>query len=397
MGTGVLASLGYHMGSAAGSAITKIHPATYIMLALALRWGGGEKSLAYLPRWKSDNGIALQLLLLIALIAIYLYAVDSFSSISFMLDTLVTPVLILLIFRGYSPAAKRLMRAVALYGILVNSLLAILERLLAVNFFPIATTYGDVFRSTSLLGHPLNNALITLVFVLYVLVVNIAIQRKMLLLCVLNLALICFGARGALFTSVLATLLLFILPLLVSTKSYYQAMNKTIVLMGVAGLGIALAYLTLNTPIGERLVQASFYDDSSEVRTLALSMLDFDNLDHYLGATAAADIERLSYANGVEIIENFFIIWILRFGIVLAGLLLLLYSYTLYRYSTIRYAYERFAVVALLLLGASTNNSLATNTQVLSFFILLFCTANGPLEKDIKNKLKIVKSLNKPG
>lgn len=375
LGMGVLSFLGYEMGPNAPTNITKIHPVSYVLLASAILNIFRIKNREAIFSGYRNNKPELLVLAVVIAIFIYLYLTGNLSSVSFIVDTLLCPVLLALNFRYYPETLKQGARKLCVRLILLNSYLAIGERLFSVNLFPIDSYFGDIFRSTALLGHPLNNALITLAVFLYVVSVAIPVWRKVYIMTVLFTALICFGARGSLYVSVLALLLLFIIPVFASRKLYFRKINKAHIMLLIGAMAGLLGYLTLNTTLGERLVEASFYDSSSEVRTQAFDVVNLDNIGDFLVAKSQNEIDTISYYAEVEIIENFFIVWVLKFGIIVTVLLLLV----IYRLFCLRIPFssrlKRYLVAGLLFLAAATNNSLATNTQTLSIFVILFCIA----------------------
>lgn len=372
LGAGVLSFLGYEMGSDAPTNFTKIHPVAYLLIGSSLVNISRIKNKAAIFWGYGNNKYEFRILALIVAIFAYLYVTSNLSSVSFIVDTLLCPVLVALNFSYYPEPLKWNTRKWCVQLILLNSYIAIGERLFAVNLFPITAHFGDIFRSTALLGHPLNNALITLVVFIYVAAVAIPVRRKIYIMTVLFTALICFGARGALYVSVLALLLLFIVPVFVSRSAYFKKINKANITLLIAGMLGMLVYVTLNTTLGERLVDASFYDSSAEVRTQALDVIDIHEIGNYLGAKSQDDIDTMSYYAEVEIIENFFIIWILKFGLLITGLLLLLLYQLFYARIPVPGSMRKHIMVLLLFVAAATNNSLATNTQTLSIFVILF-------------------------
>lgn len=371
-GMGVLSFAGYEMGSDAPSTFTKIHPVSYILLFASLINISRLNDKAQVFRGVANNIPEYRLLALIAVIFLYLYLSGNLSSISFIVDTLLCPVLLSLNFRHYPGRFKWDARNLCIRMVLLNSYIAIFERIFSINLFPINAYFGDVFRSTALLGHPLNNALITLVAFLYAASVPIPLMRKMYIMTVFLTGLICFGARGSLYVAVLSLFLFFIIPVFVSKSAYFKRINKAWIMLLVGTMTALLLYLMLNTTLGERLVQASFYDSSAEVRTQAFDVINFHDIGSYLFAKSQSEIERMSYYADVEIIENFFIVWMLKFGLIIT-LLLLLFIYRLfYARLPVKGKINRHLVILMLLFAAATNNSLATNTQALSVFVIFF-------------------------
>lgn len=374
LGMNVLKQLGYVMGTEAVSTFTKIHPLTYLVFGLLLL---NVLLFDYgLLRAVFRNRPARFYLLTLLLLLAYLGLNGTASAIGYLFDTLLVPVLVLGYLRTLPPDLAARAPHYALVGVLLNSAGAIAERVLSHNFFPLAEDlFGDVFRSSSLLGHPLNNALITFLFVVFVLTTELPTARKWAYLLVLLTALICYGARGSLYVSVLAVAVLYLLPLFTSRQPYFVRASKLGVGLLLAASAVGLGYLVLFTPFGERLIDASFYDDSSAgARVEALNLVDFNRPATYLWARSQERIDYLMYVYNIYIIENFLIVWLLKFGLVFGSLLTGALFFFLHGVSRLSSTPYSLLAVGLFFLTAATNNSLASSTSALTLFVILFAT-----------------------
>jgi hypothetical protein len=287
------------------------------------------------------------------------------------------PFLFFIYFKSCNRNIQTYIPLIALKLVLLNSALAIGERIFNFNLFPIRQTFGEQFRSTAFLGHPLNNALITVSFVLFVLMIDMKHLKKIVYLFVLVLALFCYGARGSLVVSIAAILLLYILPVLVSTKKYFYRTNKTLAISILSFFAISLGYLLLFTTFGERFRETSKDDaGSSQVRLDTLNLINIDNITNFFWPISVESTDKISERGGVEIVENFIIIWIFRFGLILTVILFYFLIKFLLINSQIESKYYSIIVILLFFAAAATNNSLGSNTNALLFFILLFSVEN---------------------
>lgn len=376
LGSGVLAMFGYVSGENATNSFTKIHPLSYFLIIISAIHFLSIGSLEKMERLIRFNAVEFRMLLSILLVLAYLLLSSNLTSISFIIDTLVCPVLFAINFRCYPKKLKRNARRLGLYLILVNSLIAIVERLFSTNIFPISTGYGEVFRSTALLGHPLNNALITIVFLLYVISISIPYKKKLYYVFIFLAALLCYGARGSLFAAILSILLLFVLPIFSSNRNYFKQINKINVLFSLGLVTLLVLFLIFNSPLGERLMHVSLYDSSAQVREESLKLIDFSNMSRYLTATSSSDMEMMSHRLDIGIIENFFIIWTLKFGAIFTCLLLLVMYSWFYLRMPIQSSLQGHITITILFLASATNNSLATSTTTLTLFVVIFCMVN---------------------
>lgn len=372
LGSNILEHVGYVMGTDATSPLTKIHPLTYFVFALlGLNLVLFDYSL--LRSLFSSRPMRVYFLVLLALF-VYLGLSGTASAISYIFDTLLVPVLVLAYIRSLPPDIAARAPHYALIFILINSAGAIAERVLSRNFFPLREDlFGDVFRASSLLGHPLNNALITFVFVLFVLTVELGAVRKWAYLLVLLTALICYGARGSLYLSVVAIAALYLFPLFFSQRPYYKQASKlgASVMLVMAAVGVG--YLILFTSFGERLLDASFFDDNSAgARLEALNLIDFTDPSDFLWAKTQEHIVYLMRIYDIYIIENFLIVWLLKLGLVFASLLTGSLFFFLRLTSRVVSGPYALLTVALFFATAATNNSLAASTTVITLFVILF-------------------------
>ena len=101
-------------------------------------------------------------------------------------------------------------------------------------------------------------------------------------------------------------------------------------------------------------------------------MLHGFSLKDLLWGYGTAEIEYFQYISNVEIIENFWINWVLRFGFVgtvVLALFLVRFLWTMMRGSSLDI---RITMLFVMFTVASTNNSLSTNSLILSLFVATY-------------------------
>jgi hypothetical protein len=285
------------------------------------------------------------------------------------------------LFFGYIKLNKLVVqRSIPLFAfklILINSVIAIFERLYNFNLFPIKQTFGEQFRSTALLGHPLNNALITLSFILFVLVIDMKHVNKIICLGILFLAMFCYGARGSLLAGILGVILFYIGPIFFSNNTYFSKFNKLTTIAFVFILIVCFSYIFLFTLFGERF-RETIKDDggSSQVRLETLNLIDFNNLSNFYWPISTQYTNSLTDKAGVDIIENFIIIWIFKFGLIFTIILIYFLFRFLFSNSIIKNKIYKLLILLIFFGAAATNKSLGSITNALLFFIVMFCTHN---------------------
>lgn len=373
LGMNILDMFGYRMGADATNSLTKIHPLTYFIFSLLF-------ANLLLFDYSIIRNVAIvkptrNYFLAIVLLFAYLFLSGKASAVGYIFDTLLVPVFVASYIRSLPRPLAQKAPHYALLFILFNSVVAIVERLLSTNFFPIEADFGGLFRSTALLGHPLNNALITFIFIVFILSTNLSIPRKSTYLLILLLALTCFGARGSLYVSILAVGILYVYPVFFSSRPYFQKVSKLAVVGILVLAAIGMSYLILFTPFGERLVDASFFDEGSAgARVEALDLVNLNEPARYLWAKPQEEIDYLMHVFDIFIIENFFIVWILKFGLIFTVILSATLFLFLFLNSLLNSKIYSLIILALFILTASTNNSLATSTTAISLFIIIFST-----------------------
>ena len=103
-------------------------------------------------------------------------------------------------------------------------------------------------------------------------------------------------------------------------------------------------------------------------------MFDYISLEDITWGTQQETIDRLMYINGIKIIENFWIIWIFKYGVVFTvylGVSLILFFFRITKMAMPTKRYEQLVLVGVFFLAASSNNSLAVNTTVVSAITIL--------------------------
>lgn len=218
----------------------------------------------------------------------------------------------------------------------------------------------DYFRSNSLLGHPLSNALCVAVVIAFIAVSNnISAYLRYTLLGGGFISLLCFNARFAIIVSFGLYILFALFKNRFSLKSY-------IGLLLVIGV---VSYLVFQLGFGDRLFSEGVKsdDDSILARIDILEMLSHINLDFIFRGLG---FDALQKRSGFEHIENWVLIMVFDSGL----LLTIYYIYMLVRLSfmwliglpvlTKIYLFSIFIIIA------SSNNSLATAVPALSFFII---------------------------
>jgi hypothetical protein len=213
-----------------------------------------------------------------------------------------------------------------------------------------------------LLGHPLNNSLVTGFLTLFFVIIAEGTTRKFFFLGLGIMAIFAFGGR----TALAAVILTFPFILYFDLKNYdsEEAAGKFFNYLFLFIVMLSLcAFVLVATPFGERIFASSkFDDDSADVRARVFDMFrHFSPGDLMLGIEESK-ILRVMYLEKVDIIENFWIIWIFKYGILLSAMLaVFLVRFLLSLFHNLG-SPTRYILLFVFFLVASGNNSMATNT-----------------------------------
>lgn len=306
-----------------------------------------------------------------------------------LLNTLLIPVLFSLCLGVLDGKSLLKIRSLVLAFFVLNSCLAISERIFTFHLFYPYTDVdldGSGFRSTALQNHPLNNALITLLVMSFVLISNMKRIYQYLLMMLGLVAIISFGSRSSL-AGFLLVIFVFVLKSFVNNTSSSSVSSRISLLTTmVIGFG-GVYYFFIDSPFAERLINHSHFDDSADVRIQVFQVFGMLDTQKLLWGASADDIESIKNMIQIGVIENFWIIWIMRFGLIFT--FLLLYFFVKFLFTRLhRFSLFDKIVTLILFLGvASTNNSLDSTTGVVSFFVI--CSHVFPKERRAFKLLKI--------
>jgi hypothetical protein len=345
----------------------KIHPYTYFTVIAALLCGGG---MILKKKYVPDYRIAMAgALVIVAMIAVKGLTGDG-QSLGFALDTIADAFLLIAVLHFVSRSSERRFSRILLVFFMAECTIALIEAVTHINFIPVDTWYGGSFRSTALQGHPLNNALI-LVTVATALQANSRRLESALIFIVAVFALTAFGARGALVVYIIANTIRFFRYGLVSAPR-----ASVLIVGGVAG-AVGLAWLITSGVLSDRISRVGAYDDSSQTRFQALLILRSLNWAQIFWGSDAGAISRLMDAADVGVVENYLVGYILMFGLVITGIIFLLFARSakfLFQGITPIGRREMIYLATAFFFAALTNNSLITKTPALYIFVIcLWC------------------------
>lgn len=370
-GDNVLGTLGYPHDDIAAASIFRLHPLTYLSFALLIFYFliGKIKVSDLVNKMKNESLFLTACIIVI----IYLQLINSLNAISFFFDALVLPAILLILLKATSKKVIGKFSSLIYIFFFINALVAVIEKTTTTNLIvqnPI--WHFEYFRSSAIFGHPLNNGLIMAVLTIILFWATKNSWLKVFVLLSGVLSIFCFGARGALIGVFLGIMLNMLLNAIgLSNEKSNKKMFGGLLYLCI--FGAIISVVVMYTGLGDRIAALSHVDNSAEARVDSFNMFNGqDTSDLLWGGYSVHKIEMMQHMQGVEIIENFYVVWILKFGLVMTVLLF---------GSLVKFLFDmmknvgldiKLPILVTLFFVASTNNSLASNSLVLSIVILSY-------------------------
>lgn len=352
----------------------KIHPGTYLV-ALALLCALASRGNPLGAAWRAARAHPLPTLHLLVMVGCLVWLVwrHGTSGAAYFVDTHWMPALVALTLMHLDDRRRAVLLKLLAIAIAGNALVALAEYATAQRLVPLAMSgqfsgfsFGDHFRSSAFLGHPLVNAKVTGMLLPCVLLLPLRAAWRWLHVLLLLLAMLAFGGRAGL--AIAAVIygtwgLLFLLNEAVRGRwSYLQLTGGSVLLLLVAA---AVVGVVLATGIGDRIFSTFYLDNSASVRLRVWEIYGLVSAQDLWLGMSAREIDKVALKLGLdpqfEAIENGWIVLSLQLGLVVFALWLLGFGCLLlwlFRQSSGLVA----AGVVVYLLNASTTNALAAKT-----------------------------------
>lgn len=256
--------------------------------------------------------------------------------------------------------------------------IAVMERILYTNIFQlsigdniISTADFDTtdFRSIGLYGHPLQNSVVILVFINFILVYEKNILLKFGLSALGILSIFCFNTRAAMVISGCSFLLYFSYWLKNSNIPNYRKNISIILMLIVCSIFV---YLFSQGVIGGRLSSMGLYDDdSAAARVDVFYIFKIYSLDNFIIGIPFNKLQLVKYYAGLYAVENFWLNWLLSYGIIFVVGLIVFYMLFFKRIFRFETKFKTLFLIIPFIILASTNPSLAVSIVPMTSFLLL--------------------------
>ena len=364
-----------------GNPLLKFHPATYLAIFAALtsiaqghRRGGG---LGILMR---EAPALLGFLAVTLFCALYAVVNVGVTGVGVYIDTYLSAGCIGVVLVTANQRQRTFLARLILMLCVINVAISVVESIRQEHFIPLeidGKTIDDLgdgdFRPAALYTHPLAGAMITAFAVFLVLALDYTFVTTSLLLFILAVGLFSFGGRAAIAAT--AGLLALRACLTFFNDLFRRRVNLTFIagsLLVIFVLIPALTYLVAATPVGDRLVNRWYFDDSAEVRVVQWQILNHLTFRQALFGTPGGDLLQIYSMVGLTGVENPFLLLFLNLGLIgLPVFCIGLAALFIHLYQT--HSRSKWLLLAALLI-ISSSNSIGTKAPDL-FMLVVFASA----------------------
>lgn len=232
------------------------------------------------------------------------------------------------------------------------------------------TTYEDglagfrvVNRSVALAGASLTSALIVSGMLAFILNSDLKLKVKIFLWTLGFLSLLCFQGRMSIVVS-LAYLFYFVFT------HMKKNMGKNIIAVILLVMVCALVFSAFYLGFGSRLIHTSADDSSIDVRSRMYEYLFNSDWRNFMWGMSMRKLQNIMLEMRVLIIESFFIIHILLFGLLFTFVAYFLYGKLLSKFFKEYSARVKIEIISLYVFLASISNSFASGFTSLTFLFI---------------------------
>ena len=306
---------------------------------------------------------------------------------SILINVFISLAIMSLLLKNGHDLKKTILYIVLLYYFTECSI-AIIERVTQINFLLVtndALFFDETlssaqagFRSASIHSHPLQGALMISIVMSFILITSYNPLKKILMLFIGLLALFSFNTRSSIVYWAL-TILAYVFYSTIKKKFIY----KIFAIFALISATITASYL-INQGWAGRLMELSLFDNNSaQTRIDILNVLKDFSIQHFLFGVPNNLGETIFKRNGVYIMENYWITFIMNWGIPFTCWLVYC-SYAILKKHMINFSItEKFFPIITFLLISSTNNSMITGVPALLLLLICFYSFESKINKKI--------------
>ncbi len=361
----------------------KIHPGTMALMALFFIVFFLREPASFLHEQRRENSAAFQFAWGILIMAAASVMNTGLKGTAYIADTFAFTAVYLLLMAYLSPKQKQRISALVFIFIALNSIIAVGEFSLKSHLIEPEFHFG-FFRSSALFGHPLANSLITATAAIAFLKTPASSSVKTVYVGLLITALFSFGGRGSLGALCAGIFAYMFLAAWMEQKTDIKTQLGGVLYyyFGLVVVFMGLVLFIFYTDIGSSISSRLNMDSSIKERFNSLLILDhFSGSEIIWGVGSEEFLSTVGQSGVVTIVENFWIVMLLRLGLPVFILFIASFSYLLYQ-SAKKGSWVNIVISFVFLLAASTNNSLSSKTVSLAVFLVLM-TGTGLFDSEM--------------
>lgn len=355
----------------------KIHPVSYMltfMLLVLTVMFGIRRDISFF--FKEQFGL-FQFACVNLLICIWYVFVFGTSGVAYIVDTYFAAFVFLFFLAKLSILYKQRILSFIIYFITFNSVLALVEFTFGLNFFEPPRNFG-FFRATALFGHPLTNSLISAVIALASMNLECNFWKKWIFVLINLFSILAFGGRAA-FVFTLAGIFVFIFQDAVVNNFGFEKFYKSFSYNLIFGciFVFVMIFLLYYNDIGSGFRNRMYYDTSAQVRLDSLFLLKKLSISELMWGNDNYYIYKVSMLlPEAKNIENFWIVLLLRYGIVFFVLFII--SYCCFCWDVLKKnGFSGIIIMILFTLICSSNNSLSfKDPSLMCVFTVVYLLQN---------------------
>ena len=341
--------------------------APYVFLLLPFIFQQGLFSSKYLKEERD-------LLVTFIIASIISLIIGRLGSISEIFGILLSPVLLsIALISNNSIEQKNFIRKYIFIFYILECIMAIIEKIMGINILGYNYSFDEDlfygFRSSALHSHPLSNALLVSIIMVFILIYPCLTYWKKILLYLIGIvALLCFNTRSSIMAMTVVFMIHFAYYIISSKKNI---VTKSFYISLVYSFATITSYLILYTGMGGRLIERGVMDNSANTRIEILQIyLDFSlsDLIYGVGNQEMLRIAEMNVNGGHA--ENYWILFAASFGLIIFIPIVILFVILYKKYFVDTNFLFVFLTAGTFLVVSSTNNSLFFQAAPLCVFML---------------------------
>ncbi len=374
----LLTWVGHHYTMPGGNVLEKLHPATYFIYLAFLVLAVPVNPARYITAMAGAHPAMVVHAAAMVLIMAYCTWRFGISGAAFINESLMMPAVMAMALYGLPHTWRRRIFLVAIALVMLDAAIGLVEYAVKARLIPYFISgkphEEPIFRSTSILGHPLKNAAVLAMFLCTFAVIKHHLALAIVGSALVTLSLLAFGSRTAFVLCAavggISALVLSFRAFRSENFSYGKVLGMCMLLLAVP-LAAGVLYAIFGAE--SRIAQTLFWDASAESRLLAFRVFERVTPAEIVFGIGPDGIDRvlthLKQFTTLTDIENAWILLLLNFGLICWLMFVVSFGWMIA--AMLRGApLPVTAAVLVFMVMASSNNSLAVKDSSLVLLVV---------------------------